>query len=154
MPRSDGPTYCYDRASAIVTTMKSSPEDSMDSNLTLVRAAARYPYGGGFTIPNRLRGPLFAGFVDVDDGRDCSSFSPRPIEGKLNLTTKEAEKAFGSKRLFQRLRHAGWIKALFPSRDALYPVSRVLVVQRRLESGELPPRLPSEVKQRAESALN
>ncbi len=71
-----------------------------------------------------------------------------PPGAKLNLSTKEVTTALGSPRLFQRLRHAKWIKPLYPSKDSLYPVSQVIAVQRRLEIGELPPLLPSEIKQR------
>jgi hypothetical protein len=67
---------------------------------------------------------------------------------KLNLKTREVAQALGSERLFQRLRHAGWLTPLYRSRDALYPVSQLLRIQARMESGELPPLLPSEVKQR------
>jgi len=68
---------------------------------------------------------------------------------KLNLTTKEAVRAIGSPRLFQRLRFYGWIKPLFPSRDALYPWNRLKAVQDRMEQGNLPPLLPSEIKAKA-----
>lgn len=80
-------------------------------------------------------------------------FLPGPGGGvlKLNLKTKEAVKAFGSPRLFQRLRFHGWVKPLAPSRDALYPVSRIMAAQERMEKGELPPELPSEIKARAKS---
>ncbi len=71
-----------------------------------------------------------------------------PSGFKLNLTTKETERALGSKRLLQRLRYHGWIKPLFPSRDALYPVTQIIAVQRKIEAGEMPPLLPSETKQR------
>jgi hypothetical protein len=50
--------------------------------------------------------------------------------------------------MFQRVVRAGWLKPLGASRDNVYPVSRVIEVQRRLESGELPPLLPSEERQR------
>ena len=69
---------------------------------------------------------------------------------KLNLSTIETVEAIGSSRLFQRLRFHQWLRPLAPSRDALYPVSRVLAVQARMEQGELPPLLPSEVKELAQ----
>ncbi len=66
----------------------------------------------------------------------------------LNLTAKEVRRALGSPRIFQRALHAGWLKPLCVSRDNLFPISRVLELQRRLEAGEFPPLLPSEVRQR------
>lgn len=76
--------------------------------------------------------------------------APRGLPGalKFNLSSREVKHALGSPRLFQRIVRAGWLKPLFPSRDSLYPVSRVLAVQQRLESGEFPPLLPCEVRQR------
>jgi hypothetical protein len=68
---------------------------------------------------------------------------------KLNLTTKEAMRAIGSPRLFQRLRYHRWIQPLFPSRDALYPWTRIKAAQERMERGDLPPLLPSEIKAKA-----
>lgn len=69
---------------------------------------------------------------------------------KLNYSTKQVIEALGSKRLFQRLRHAGWLVPLYPSRDCLYPVRRLLEVQDRMERGELPPLLPSELNRRSQ----
>ncbi len=66
---------------------------------------------------------------------------------KMNLTTKEAIWSLGSPRLFQRLRYHKWIKPLYQSRDALYPMSQLNAAQRRLEEGERPPPLPSEIRE-------
>jgi hypothetical protein len=66
----------------------------------------------------------------------------------LNLTAKKVRRALGSPRIFQRALHAGWLKPLCVSRDNLFPISRVLELQRRLEAGEFPPLLRSEVRQR------
>jgi len=77
-----------------------------------------------------------------------SSTDGRSRQLKLNLSSREVKHALGSPRLFQRIVRAGWLKPLFQSRDSLFPVSRVLEVQRRLESGEFPPLLPCEVRQR------
>ncbi len=66
----------------------------------------------------------------------------------LNLSSEKVRRALGSPRMFQRVVRAGWLKPLGTSRDNVYPVSRVIEVQRRLESGELPPLLPSEERQR------
>ena len=79
---------------------------------------------------------------------------PASIDGRLNLSTKETMRAFGSPRLFQRLRCAKWIVPLFESRDNIYPASQILRAQQRLEDGYQPPLLPSEIKQRAKCALN
>ena len=74
------------------------------------------------------------------------------VAPKFNLTTKEATSAFGSPRLFQRLRHHGWIKALPSLRDALYPMSQLVEVQQRLQRGEMPPLLPSEARRKVDDA--
>lgn len=71
---------------------------------------------------------------------------------RLNLTSREVVHAIGSPRLFQRLRHHGWLQPLFPSRDPLFPLVRVLAVQQRLERGEIPPLLPCEIRQRVKAA--
>jgi hypothetical protein len=68
------------------------------------------------------------------------------IDGKLNLTTKEVGKVLGSIKIFQRCRHHNWLSPLTKSRDALYPASRILDLQARLQKGEMPPKLPSEIK--------
>lgn len=73
---------------------------------------------------------------------------PSPLTGKFNLSSSEAISLLGSVRLFQRLRYHGWLVPLAPSRDALFPVSRLLAVQRRMEAGEMPPLLPCEVRAR------
>ena len=68
---------------------------------------------------------------------------------KLNLSSREAASWLGSPRLFQRLVYHRWLHALDPySKDKLYPTSRVMAVQARMEAGEMPPLLPSEVRQR------
>ena len=76
------------------------------------------------------------------------------IGGKLNLKTKDVVAALGSERLFQRLRFHQWLKPLYQSRDAIYPAASVVRVQQRMENGELPPLLPSEIKQREARAVN
>jgi hypothetical protein len=79
--------------------------------------------------------------------------APTSLDGgglKFNLKTSEAIQLIGSASLFKRLRFHGWIRPLFKSRDALYPISRLVAVQQRMESGEVPPLLPSE--ERAQSA--
>lgn len=68
---------------------------------------------------------------------------------KLNLSSREVQQMLGSPRLFRRLVFHRWLLPLYPSRDLLFPLSRVLLVQRRLEAGECPPLLPCEVRQRA-----
>ncbi len=73
---------------------------------------------------------------------------------KMNLTSKEATWMLGSIRLFQRLRYHKWIKPLYPSRDALYPRGQLEAAQRRMEAGELPPLLPSEVREGAKRSRN
>ncbi len=123
----------------------------MNSYPSLLQAALRFPYGSDVSFSPPWFSPprAFRAVAGAPRGNcPADSFSPGT---KLNLSTKEVEAALGSKRLFQRLKHAGWIKALFQSRDALYPVSRILAVQRRLEAGDVPPLLPSEIKQRAQA---
>jgi hypothetical protein len=71
------------------------------------------------------------------------------IAGRLNLTTKQVIEAIGSRRIVQRLKHAGWIKPLCRSRDSLYPSVQILSAQRRMQAGVMPPLLPSEKRQRA-----
>lgn len=66
----------------------------------------------------------------------------------LNLTTREAIAMLGSKRILQRLRHHRWLVPLQDSRDLLYPVCRVVEVQRRMQAGEMPPLLPCEARER------
>ena len=65
----------------------------------------------------------------------------------LNLTTREAIALIGSKRILQRLRHYGWLVPLQDSRDLLFPVCRVVEVQRRM-AGDMPPPLPCEARGR------
>lgn len=68
------------------------------------------------------------------------------IGGKMNLKTKEVKHLLGSPRIFQRCRFHKWIQPLIKSRDALYPAVQILRVQERMQSGEQPPLLPSEIK--------
>lgn len=75
------------------------------------------------------------------------------IGGMFNLRTKEVERKLGSPRLFQRCRFHKWLVPLVSSRDALYPAVQVLAVQQRLQRGESPPLLPSEVKTRAQRGI-
>ncbi len=75
--------------------------------------------------------------------------SPQSGMQKLNLTTKETAWMIGSPRIFQRLRYHGWLKPLCASRDVLYPKSRILAAQEKMEKGEMPPLLPSEKRERA-----
>ena len=73
---------------------------------------------------------------------------------KLNLSSRETVEVLGSAKIFKRLRYYDWLKPLEesrPGRPCLYPYSRIEAVQKRLESGEIPPPLPSEV--RAESTI-
>lgn len=73
---------------------------------------------------------------------------------RLNLTRRQLELVFGSPRLVQRIKHHRWIVPLNPnSSDQLFPVSRVLNIQVRLESGEMPPPLPSEKSLLQEDSL-
>jgi hypothetical protein len=68
---------------------------------------------------------------------------------KLNWSTKEVVEALGSANLFKQLRFHKWLlplKESRPGRPSLYPVTRVLAVQARMEAGEFPPPLPSETK--------
>lgn len=88
-----------------------------------------------------------------EENRAVSNLAPATLDGRLNLSTREVQNAIGSIRLFQRLRAAGWIKALFPSRDSLYPASQIIAAQRRMEEGERPPLLPSEIRSRLRSRL-
>lgn len=97
--------------------------------------------------PGRKSGPSGDRLCPTDESRP---FWPSANGvAKLNLNTKEAMFAFGSSRLFKRLRCHGWLKPLEPSRDALYPRSRIEAVQKRMEDGELPPELPSDIAARA-----
>jgi hypothetical protein len=73
--------------------------------------------------------------------------APAAIQ-KLNLSSRETERALGSSRLFKRLRFHGWLQPLFKSRDQLYPWTRIIAVQRRLEAGEMPGLLPCEQRER------
>ena len=69
---------------------------------------------------------------------------------KFNLTSSEAQAAFGSALLFRRLRFHKWIKSLRasrPGRPALYPVGQLKQIQDRLEGGDFPPPLPSEIRE-------
>lgn len=87
------------------------------------------------------------------DLMNAEDTAPRPPTAQdlrvLNVTTKVAARMLGSMRLLKRLRHAGWLLPLYSSRDALYPVSRIMAAQARMEAGELPPLLPSELRERA-----
>ena len=72
---------------------------------------------------------------------------------RLNLKRKELEQVFASPRIVQRLKHYGWVEPLDPSSsDHLFPVSRILQAQLRMESGEMPPLLPCELKEREGAA--
>jgi hypothetical protein len=76
---------------------------------------------------------------------------------KLNWSTDEVVEALGSSHLFKQLRFHKWLAPLKesrPGRPCLYPVTRVLAVQARMEAGELPPPLPCEVKGARESFQN
>ena len=76
-----------------------------------------------------------------------------PVAPKLNYTTKETIILFGSVRLFQRLRFHRWLVPLIPgTHDALYPLKGILAAQQRLERGEFPPLLPSEIKAKQQRA--
>jgi hypothetical protein len=73
---------------------------------------------------------------------------------KLNWSTKEVIEALGSANLFKQLRFHKWLlplKESRPGRRSLYPVTRVLAVQARMEAGEFPPPLPSEIKNAKET---
>lgn len=63
------------------------------------------------------------------------------IAGKLNLSTKEAIYAIGSKRLFERLRRAMRLLPLEESRDLLFPMSEILREQEKMRIGDMPPKL-------------
>jgi hypothetical protein len=66
----------------------------------------------------------------------------------FNFTSKQSVRLLGSIKLFRRLRHAGWLRPLEPSapgRPSLFPYSRLLEVQSRMERGEFPPLLDCEV---------
>ena len=55
----------------------------------------------------------------------------------------------GSPRLMKRLLYYRWITPLFSSRDPLYPFSRIVVAQKRMEAGEFPPLMPYEIREKA-----
>jgi hypothetical protein len=79
-------------------------------------------------------------------------FTDPPKPEAFNLPTDAAIRWLGSVTIFKRLRHHGWIRPLEPSapgRTSLYPVSGLLAAQLRMEQGELPPPLPSEISARA-----
>jgi len=78
-----------------------------------------------------------------------------PADGglKLNLKTAEVIVAIGSPSLFKRLRYYGWLKPLFESKDALYPITRIMAVQERMEGGDVPPLLPSQQRAKATRRL-
>jgi hypothetical protein len=100
--------------------------------------------------------PRFAWPVTTATGLKWSAPSEGLLlDGRLNHTSKQVIGMLGSRKLFQRARRAGWLIPLVSSRDNLFSSSQVLALQRRLEAGDLPPLLPSEVKQRslASSAL-
>ncbi len=81
------------------------------------------------------------------NAEDAAFPSALVFEGvpRLNLTRRQLELVFGSPRLVQRMKYHRWIVPLNPtSSDQLFPVSRVLDIQFRMESGEMPPPLPSE----------
>lgn len=101
-------------------------------------SASAAPAGGGL-------GGLAAGWSPLMQGFWPSSAGVP----KLNLSTRETVQAFGSSRTFQRLRFHKWIEPLTPSRDALYPWTRIMAAQKRMEDGEQPPELPSEIKEHA-----
>jgi hypothetical protein len=124
---------------------------TMHSYPTIEQAALRFPYGNALDLSLHSSRPRLGGCAADEQSPNNRLGSPELISGKLNLRTKEVEAAIGSKRIVQRLRRAGWIKALFPSRDALYPASQILSAQCRMQAGELPPLLPSEIKQRAQA---
>lgn len=68
---------------------------------------------------------------------------------RFNLKRVQLEEVFSSPRLVQRLKACRWIEPLdATSTDPLYPVARVLQAQLRMESGEMPPLLPSERNRR------
>jgi hypothetical protein len=82
------------------------------------------------------------------EGQVVSLIHGKPsAQEKFNLSTRETVRLLGSVRLFQRLRHSMWLTPLIPSsRDALYPYSRILAAQQKMERGEYPPLLPCEQK--------
>jgi hypothetical protein len=120
----------------------------MNDTSLFCQAALRFPYGAGITLAadNSVTPRLINPFWDRP--REDCPIDSLPHGAKLNFTTKEVIAAFGSVRIVQRLRFARWIIALYQSRDALYPVSQIFAAQRRMESGDFPPLLPSEIKQR------
>ena len=100
--------------------------------------------------------PRFAWSVMTAAARKSSAPSEGLLlDGRLNHTSKQVIGMLGSRKLFQRARRACWLVPLVSSRDNLFSSPQVLALQRRLEAGDLPPLLPSEVKQRslASSAL-
>jgi hypothetical protein len=101
--------------------------------------------------------PRFAWSVTTATGLKWSAPSEGGLllDGRLNHTSKQVIGMLGSRKLFQRARRACWLVPLVCSRDNLFSSSQILALQRRLEAGDLPPLLPSEVKQRslASSAL-
>ena len=81
--------------------------------------------------------------------RPASTCAAHPVP--FNVSTAEAIRLFGSVKLFRRMRHAGWIRPLEPSapgRPSLYPFSRLVAAQERLERGDFPPLLPSDARLR------
>lgn len=64
----------------------------------------------------------------------------------LNVRGKDLNEIFGSPKLVKRLKHFKWLESLYESNDPIYPWSRILAVQKRLENGEMPPQLPSDAK--------
>ena len=122
-----------------------------NSCLTFAQAALRFPFGVKSFSPFRNAQARLSGSADLGKHTSVASGSPALISGKYNLTTKEVTAVIGSIRLVQRLRYAGWIRPLYASRDALYPAAQIESAQRRMQAGELPPLLPSEIKQRARS---
>jgi hypothetical protein len=123
----------------------------MAVRLSITEAALRFPYSRECGSGLRMSGDRHDGYPAEEGFHSSRVASPVLIFGKLNLTTKEVVAAIGSIRIFQRLRNARWITALYPSRDALYPASQIIAAQQKMEAGEMPPLLPSEIKQRASS---
>ena len=64
----------------------------------------------------------------------------------LNVRGKDLNEIFGSPKLVKRLKYSKWLVPLYESNDPIYPWSRILAVQTRLENGEMPPQLPSDAK--------
>jgi hypothetical protein len=126
----------------------------MNSCPTIEQAAQRFPYGNALGLSLHSSRPRLGGCAADEKPPSNRPGPPALISGRLNLSTKEVIHALGSPRMFQRMRAAKWIVPLDQSRDQIYPAAQILHAQQRLQDGERPPRLPSEVKQRAMAALN